>query len=227
MDINKYGHLETKEYKDTLQQLDTLKLEKENIRLQGIKRMKELEEDHDQKQKNIEDDYKNELENALPKQRAKIEAKLKSELDELARKKEESKHIQELEQTDLLDAIRKKEREDLAKRLQDLFQKLIIANEVCGMIGKYNYEYEPFIDIETVGKEQRSVLRVKAYPDRNNKDVFNVWNLDDFDLIYDNVLAYWDEYQYEDDEDENTEETKAEREKRKQREKEEKDQRIA
>ena len=83
------------------------------------------------------------------------------------------------------------------------------------MIGKYNYEYEPFIDIETVGKEQRSVLRVKAYPDRNNKDVFNVWNLDDFDLIYDNVLAYWDEYQYEDDEDENTEETKAEREKRK------------
>ena len=67
------------------------------------------------------------------------------------------------------------------------------------MIGKYNYQYQPFIDIETDGKEQRSVLRVKAFPDRNNKDVCNVWNLDDFDLIYDNVLAYWDEYQYEDD----------------------------
>ena len=38
------------------------------------------------------------------------------------------------------------------------------------------------------------MLRVKAFPDRNNKDVFNVWNLDDFDLIYDNVLGYWDEY---------------------------------
>lgn len=57
MDINKYGHLETKEYKDTLQQLENLKMEKENIRLQGIKRMKELEEEHDKKQKNIEDDY--------------------------------------------------------------------------------------------------------------------------------------------------------------------------
>lgn len=56
-------------------------MEKENIRLQGIKRMKELEDDHDQKQKNIEGDYENQLKNALPKQRAKIEAKLKSELD--------------------------------------------------------------------------------------------------------------------------------------------------
>lgn len=72
------------------------------------------------------------------------------------------------------------------------------------------------------------MLRVKAFPDRNNKDIFNVWNLDDFDLIYDNVLAYWDEYQYEDeDDDENSEESKGEREKRKQREKEEKEQRIA
>ncbi len=56
MDINKYGHLETKEYKNTLQELENLRMEKENIRLAGIKRMKELEDEHDRKQRQIEED---------------------------------------------------------------------------------------------------------------------------------------------------------------------------
>ncbi len=119
---------------------------------------------------------------------------MKAKLEELARQREESKNIQELEQSDLLQAIRKREKDDLAKQLQNLFQKLVIANEVCGMVGKYHYMYEPFIDIETHGGEQKSVLRVKAFPDRNNRDVSNVWSLEDFDLIYENVMGYWDEY---------------------------------
>lgn len=53
MDINKYGHLETKEYKDTLAELEHLKMEKENIRLAGIRRMKDLEDEHLVKQKLI------------------------------------------------------------------------------------------------------------------------------------------------------------------------------
>ena len=37
------------------------------------------------------------------------------------------------------------------------------------MIGKYNYLYEPYIDIVSDGNEQKSVLCVKAFPERQNK----------------------------------------------------------
>ena len=81
------------------------------------------------------------------------------------------------------------------------------------MVGKYHYNYEPFIDIEMMGNEHRSVLKVKAVPDRSNPAVYNVWSVEDFDTIYENVMEYWGDYQYEDHEEpKSLEEEKAQKE---------------
>ena len=52
-----------------------------------------------------------------------------------------------LQNEDLLEALRIKERFETEKQLKDMLQKVNLINEACQLMGKYSYMYEPKIEI--------------------------------------------------------------------------------
>ncbi len=85
---------------------------------------------------------------------------------ELEARRKENEDIMRLQNEDLLAALRGKERSELEKQLRDMLVKVNLMNEVCQLMGKYSYRYEPRIDI-SIGENGEQQLKVvcRAYPD--------------------------------------------------------------
>jgi len=86
--------------------------------------------------------------------------------------------------------MKKKLEEDLVR----MTTKINEVNEICSMLGRYTYMYEPVI-VSEVNAEGRQVPRVscKAFPDRE-RDFHNVLKEDEFEDCYFRIKEKWEEF---------------------------------
>lgn len=74
---------------------------------------------------------------------------------------------------------------EIDEKLAEIVPKIAEVNNICQELGRSEYYYEPAITTEVLN-DGRKVSRVvcKVYPNRNNKDVFNILSFDKFDDVY-------------------------------------------
>jgi len=77
--------------------------------------------------------------------------------------------------------------------LAEIVPKISEVNNICMELKRDSYSYEPYIKTEVMS-DGRKVSRVacKVYPDRTNRDVFNILEFDRFEDVY---FAIKDKYE--------------------------------
>ena len=137
----------------------------------------------------LRDKYEDLIKNAGSEEQKRLRAKLEQEMEELESKRAENARIMELQNEDLLSALRVKEREELEKQLRDMLVKINLMNEVCQLMGKYNYRYEPHIAISiSESGEQQAKAVCRAIPDAGNREVYNSFDYGELVTLYYNVM---------------------------------------
>lgn len=82
---------------------------------------------------------------------------------------------------------------EIDAKLSELVPKISEINNICLELRRDTYSYEPYIKIDVM-PDGRKVSKVccKVYPDRNNRDVFNILEFDRFEDVY---FAVKDKYE--------------------------------
>jgi hypothetical protein len=82
---------------------------------------------------------------------------------------------------------------EIDAKLAEIVPKISEINNICSELRRDTYSYEPYIKTDVMA-DGRKVSRVacKVYPDRNNRDVFNVLEFDRFEDVY---FAIKDKYE--------------------------------
>lgn len=74
---------------------------------------------------------------------------------------------------------------EIDAKLSELVPKISEINNICLELRRDTYSYEPYIKIDVM-PDGRKVSKVccKVYPDRSNRDVFNILEFDRFEDVY-------------------------------------------
>jgi len=74
---------------------------------------------------------------------------------------------------------------EIDAKLAEIVPKIAEVNNICLELKRDDYHYEPAITTEVLN-DGRKVSRVvcKVYPNKNNKDVFNILPFDKFEDTY-------------------------------------------
>jgi hypothetical protein len=74
---------------------------------------------------------------------------------------------------------------EIDAKLTEIVPKIAEINSICQELKRDSYYYEPSIKLDVLS-DGRKVSRVvcKVYPDRNNRDVFNILEFDRFEDVY-------------------------------------------
>ena len=184
------------------------KLKEEQKRM--VEEKKKLAKEMEKEKKRLLDEMKTKDKNSEEMQ--DLRDQLRKQQEEAERLKEEQRKKAkefEAEKKKVLKEIEDKKREDHKKELEmaqkkDLEFKLVKlipmlneANGICQTLGRSTYGYEPTINTEMLPDGRRiSKLCVKAYPDIEKKELYNMMPFEEFeDKLY-LIREKWENVQY-------------------------------
>ena len=74
---------------------------------------------------------------------------------------------------------------EIDAKLTEIVPKISEINSICLELKRETYYYEPSIKLDVLN-DGRKVSRVvcKVYPDRSNRDIFNILEFDRFEDVY-------------------------------------------
>lgn len=74
---------------------------------------------------------------------------------------------------------------EIDAKLTEIVPKISEINSICQELKRETYYYEPSIKLDVLN-DGRKVSRVvcKVYPDRSNRDIFNILEFDRFEDVY-------------------------------------------
>ena len=88
---------------------------------------------------------------------------------------------------------------EIDAKLAEIVPKIAEVNNMCQELRRGEYFYEPAITTEVLN-DGRKVSRVvcKVYPNRNNRDIFNIVQFDKFEDTYFQIKDKYDSLNGED-----------------------------
>ena len=137
--------------------------------------------------------------------------KLKQEMEKM--NSNHTKNIKEIEQgmNRKTDEAKRKERlmreqtefrirnqKELEERLADIIPKINEVNEMCVQLNRFHYLYTPTIVTEMYGKQIKSNIYIKIYPDHRKQNIYNQVDVGEFiDKLYYSIQDKFERKQYD------------------------------
>ncbi|CDW74930.1 chromosome-associated kinesin klp1 [Stylonychia lemnae] len=172
--------------------------EYEEQRLKLMQEREQMEKDMLERQQQLlqskNEETQKQMQEEMEKAKIEFQKKLKEQEDQLQRQQEEAAtELERIQKKQIQDQQRVLQMREIDAKLAEIVPKIAEVNNICQELKRGDYYYEPAITTEVLN-DGRKVSRVvcKVYPNRGNKDIFNILQFDKFDEVYFQIKDKYD-----------------------------------